>query len=401
MKSRWQITVVGLLVLPLLAGCAGTRYGAQDAFPRGAEIITGATLDAETQQRLKRSFRPTFLFEDKAPPPRPDYRFPDAWAALPGRQDGAGVAPPNTKFPEAQGNARADVFFVHPTGYAKAASWNGPTSDPDAVRAVSLVMKYVASSFNAAARIYAPRYRQATLYAFLDYETSSGIRAIDLAYADVEAAFEYYLKAYNRGRPFILAGHSQGSNHALRLLQEKIIGTPLQKRLVAAYLIGMAIPEDIPGIRPSRSSTDTGSVIGWTSHTPDGNPRFFTHDMAIWYGGTYRKSKGLPLVQVNPLSWKLNGGAIPASKNPGSLPCYDPSSDPPPLVPGVTGADASGQILVITKPGVPGFAGSGPEIPILNSDFGDYHDYDYMLFYESIRQNAIDRVKAFVEKRMD
>ena len=99
----------------------------------------------------------------------------------------------------------ADVFFVHPTGYLKAASWNGPIDDPDAVQAVSLVMKYLASSFNAGARVYAPRYRQATLYAFLDYETLSGVRALELAYSDVARAFDQYIAEYNQGRPFMLA----------------------------------------------------------------------------------------------------------------------------------------------------------------------------------------------------
>ncbi len=359
-------------------------------------IVTGAKLDPETQQKLKQSFRPAFLFEEKAPPPRPDYRSPDAWAAFPSRQDDADMIPPNTKYPEAQANASADVFFIHPTGYASPEAWNGPLDDPGAVGAVMLVLKYLAGAFNAAARVYVPRYRQATLYAFLDYETSSGIQALELAYGDVEAAFQYYMQTLNNGRPFILAGHSQGSAHALRLLQEKIIGTPLQKQLVAAYLIGMAIPRDIPGIKPSQRANDVGCVIGWTSYTTGGNPAFLTRDMVIWHGGRYRKCEGLPLVQVNPLSWQLDGAAVPAAMNPGSLPYYGPSGDLPPLLPHVTGADASGSVLIITKPNVPGFPGAGPERPILNADFGDYHDYDYVLFYESIRQNAITRVKTFM-----
>lgn len=398
MKHRWQSGMVGILMISLLAGCDGVRHGTKDASLSSTPIVTGTTLDAEIQQGLKQSCRPAFLFTDQAPPARPDYDSPKAWAALPTREDDADVAPPNTSFPEAQANAPADVFFIHPTGYGKPAAWNGPIDDPNAVGAVSLVMKYLASAFNAAARVYAPRYRQATLYAFFDYETDSGIQAIDLAYSDVERAFDHYIKTFNRGRPFILAGHSQGSTHGLRLLQQKIIGTALQKQLVAAYLVGMAIPDTIPGISPSQSATDTGGVISWTSYTTNGNPQFLTRDAATWYGGKYRKCKGLSLVQVNPLSWKLKGGAIPAAMNYGSLPYYDPAGKLPALVPGVTGADASGPVLIITKPDVPGFPGSGRNMPLLNADFGDYHDYDYVLFYESIRQNAIKRVNAFVKK---
>lgn len=398
MKNRWQSSLLGILMITLLSGCNTVRYGSKDVSPGSTPIVTGASLDAEIQQRLKQTCRPAFLFSDHAPPASPDYNSPSAWAALPTRKDDADVAPPNTRFPEAQANAQADVFFIHPTGYGKPDSWNGPIDDPRAVGAVSLVLKYVASAFNAAARVYAPRYRQATLYAFFDYETDSGIQALNLAYSDVERAFDYYIESFNQGRPFILAGHSQGSNHGLRLIQQRIIGAALQKRLVAAYLVGMAIPATIPGIRASRSAADTGGVIGWTSYTANANPQFLTRDMAIWYGGKYRKCAGLSLVQVNPLSWELRGGAIPAAMNAGSLPYYDPAGDLPALVPEVTGADASGPVLIVAKPGVPGFPGSGPDMPLLNADFGDYHDYDYVLFYESIRQNAINRVKSFIKE---
>jgi len=357
----------------------------------GLDIVTGAALPEKAQHDLKRLFRPALSFGEMTPLPEPDYGAPDAWAALPFRRDDADVVPPNTKYPEAQKEAPIDVFFIHPTGYAKPDSWNGPIDDPDAVLAASLVMKYLAGSFNAAARVYAPRYRQATIYAIFDYETDSGIGAIELAYSDVERAFGHYLKNYNTGRPFILAGHSQGSMHGLRLLQQKIIGTPLQKNLVAAYLIGMAIPANIPGISPSRSAADTGTVISWTTYTSDGNPSLFINDIATWFGGRYRKSKGLSLVQVNPISWELGGPKVDASRNPGSLPFLGPHGDLLPLIPGVTGADASGQVLRIDKPKAPGFPGSGPARPVLNADFGDYHDYDYALFYESIRKNAIDR----------
>jgi hypothetical protein len=346
-------------------------------------------------------FRPARLFKDLPPPAQPDYAVPAAWAARPDRADDADVFPPNTKYPEAQKTAAADVFFIHPTGYAKPDSWNGPLDDPNAVKAVTLVMQYLASAFNAAAAVYTPRYRQATLYAFLDYETDSGAQALELAYADVERAFEYYLTNFNRGRPFILAGHSQGSNHGLRLLQQKIIGTPLQRRLVAAYLVGMSIPDTLPGIGPCRSAADTGGVISWTSYTTNGNPRVLTEDMVIWHGGRYRKCAGLALVQVNPLSWQLRGGPIPAAANPGSLPYVATAATPVDLAPGVTGADASGRVLIVSKPAVPGFPGSGPAIPILNADFGDYHDYDYVLFYESIRRNARERVRAFLAKEKD
>jgi hypothetical protein len=70
-----------------------------------------------------------------------------------------------------------------------------------------------------------------------------------------------------------------------------------------------------------------------------------------------------------------------------------------PLIKGVTSADASGSILVIEKPAVASdFPDDGPNAPLLNAYYGDYHNYDYQLFYESIRNNAIDRVNAYLTK---
>jgi hypothetical protein len=72
----------------------------------------------------------------------------------------------------------------------------------------------------------------------------AGYAAADLAYGDVARAFDHFLSV-NPSGPFILASHSEGSIHALRLLQERIIGTPLHRRLVVAYVIGLALPAQI------------------------------------------------------------------------------------------------------------------------------------------------------------
>jgi hypothetical protein len=361
-------------------------------------ILTGVTLSAADFQRLRDKHRPLKSFDETPPPPAPYYTSGDSWAALWPRADEADVAPPNTAYPEAQSSAQVDVFFVHPTCYTKKDYWNGPIDDPDVNNTVSFMMKYMAGVFNSAARVYAPCYRQFTLFSVVEKETISGMQAIELAYSDVERAFDYYINNLNQGRPFILASHSQGSMHSGRLLQTKIVGTPIQSKLVAAYLIGMAIPNNLPGIEPARSATDTGVYINWNSLTADADPRFFTEDIVIWVGNAYRKSKGISILQVNPLSWLMNGGKVAASNNPGSLPS-DPGSNLRPLMKGVTSADALGNILVIEKPAVtPDFPGDGSDTPLLNADKGDYHNYDYQLFYESIRKNVMDRVNAYLTR---
>lgn len=358
--------------------------------------ITCGGISAGERHKIE-PFRPAFPFNIVTSPPAPDYASTDSWAALPDKKDEADIAPTNTKYPESQDTAVADVFFIHPTGSFSNKFWNIPIDDPEAVFSCSEVMKYDASAFNAAARVYAPRYRQATLYAFFEDRTDAGLKAIDLAYSDVERAFLHYIKFYNNGRPFIIAAHSQGSFHGLRLLQEQIIGTGFMDRMVAAYLVGGPIPMDVPGIKPSRHGTDTGTLIGWNTYTPKGDPRFFTEGTIAWIDGSYRCIAGKPLVQINPLSWEPGGAKVPAVDNPGSLLISGSPKEPSPLVQGVCGADASGKVVIIDEPKVAGlsFPDEAQDMPLFNSAKGDYHNFDYLLFYESIRKNAIDRVREF------
>lgn len=370
-------------------------------FAQPLNILTGGSLSKSDRLKVE-AMKPLFAFEQIPPPPAPDYWLSESWAALPDKQDEADAAPPNTRYEEAQAMAEADVFFIHPTTTTSAGYWNAPIDDKDTMEEAAIVMGYCASVFNAAAKVYAPRYRQATLYAFFDDKTTSGMKAIEFAYSDVERAFIHYIKYYNHGRPFILAGHSQGSIHGIRLLQEKIIGTPLESRLVAAYLIGGPILRDAPGISPCRSETSAGVVIGWNTYARESDPNFFVNSCITWVAGSYQRVHDRPLLEVNPLSWRLNGSNVSASRNPGSLPFTWNEKEQgalPALIQGVCGADASRQVLIINKPTGPGFESGRDDmrrITIFNSAFGDYHNFDYMLFYESIRKNALDRVKYFI-----
>ncbi len=343
--------------------------------------------------------KPNSTFETQHMSAAPNYRSSNAWAALPGKKSGAYLAPANTKYPESQATAAADVFFIHPTTSTSVQdNWNLPIDDPDTGKDLDNILGFSASIFNAAAKVYAPRYRQANLCAFFDDKAPSSIKALDFAYHDVERAFLYYIKFYNHGRPFILAGHSQGSVHGLRLLQEHIVGTPLKDRLVAAYLIGGTIPAKTPSISLSHSATDTGVLIGWNTYAKEGDPSFFTNGMVAWVNGAYVKNNNKPLVETNPLSWQLNGGKVSASQNPGSLPTVlhrEGLKGVFSLIPAVCGADASKRVLIINKSKVPGFYLSAEDTPVFNTQNGDYHCFDYTLFYESIRKNAIDRVRAF------
>lgn len=115
----------------------------------------------------------------------------------------------------------ADVFFIHPTTLTdyNHARWNAEIDDAiiNSKTDYSSIL-YQASVFNEKCRVFAPRYRQAHIRCFF-MNTPDTDSAFEIAYADVKAAFEFYLKIYNNYRPIIIASHSQGTKHAGRLLK--------------------------------------------------------------------------------------------------------------------------------------------------------------------------------------
>ena len=89
----------------------------------------------------------------------------------------------------------------------------------------ALFVRSQASAFNSVGAVWAPKYRQATFGAFLTSEDNAR-RALDFAYRDVLAAYEEFLRQAPPDRPIILAAHSQGSLHLMRLLEERVQGAP-------------------------------------------------------------------------------------------------------------------------------------------------------------------------------
>ena len=180
---------------------------------------------------LAETFRhPAKPFSQTPAPPAPDYTQPKAWMAFPGRS-GLERSVPAGFVAVDEASAPADVFFVHPTTYLKNDVWNAGY-DVHGLYDEPVLMGQL-SAFNGCCRLYAPRYRQASLHSL-----GKSLPAVEVAYADVSRAFRYYIAHENHGRPFIIASHSQGSQLAVQLLQSEILGTPLQKQLVVAYVIG-------------------------------------------------------------------------------------------------------------------------------------------------------------------
>ena len=99
-------------------------------------------------------------------PKEPNYNELYNWAAHPKLKDNADFIP-NSDHLADQEELPADIFFVHPTTYTSKPiddTWNAPIRNDKLNKATDAsTIKYQASIFNKAGRVYAPRYRQAHL----------------------------------------------------------------------------------------------------------------------------------------------------------------------------------------------------------------------------------------------
>jgi pimeloyl-ACP methyl ester carboxylesterase len=309
------------------------------------------------------------------PGPRPDYAQGRYWIALPATlHDPADTVPAGCSSPDAQSTAQADVFYVHPTVFLTGKTWNADLDDETINRKSENCVTGQATPFNACARVYAPRYRQAILRTFTRNDPE-GPAALDTAYSDVKRAFEYYLAHWNHGRPIILAGHSQGARHIQRLLTDFFDGKPLQRQLVAAYAMGgMVHPGDYKFIPAGDSARQTGCVLAWNT--------------VAW--GTEEKdayTRYAGCICVNPLSWERSGAVANAALDLGSVPFSFDAVEP-----AVCSACVHGGLLWVKAADEKAFSH-------YRHLAASYHVSDVHLFYMNIRENAADRVNAFLAKK--
>jgi hypothetical protein len=344
---------------------------------------------------------PRSAFAATPHPPAPDYSDPANWAALPGREDDADVVPAGVT-PSDQMAMPADVFFIHPTTYFGRTHWNQPLDDEKVNRRTDrMPIRNQASVFNGCCRVYAPRFRQATLGAFFQKEGAMHA-PLEFAYEDVKRAFGYYAEHFNEGRPFIVASHSQGSVYAPWLLEDMIDRTPLADRFVAGYLVGFVLPEEwisqrLANIGVCRKADDTRCVVAWSTYAEGaqdklkGNTTPFA-DASNRYGDHWERVGTRTPVCVNPLSWASDGASVAPSLNLGgwAIPNDVERTSAPAPDPNLTGARCLlGGLLISPEPRE--FVKRN-KIQARNRN---YHNLDYQLFYMNIRENAKTRVAAF------
>jgi hypothetical protein len=370
----------------------------------GVFTIGGLLFQWLVWQLYLASMRPGFDFDATRVPAAPDYNNASSWVVTPDEVRLSTVTPDSLPaLPAAE--TEADVFFVHPTSYFGRENWNADIGDLAANTFLeTLVVPGQMTVFNACCRIYAPRYRQATLYVFMEAD-DSGRQALEIAYDDVRRAFSYYLVEHNEGRPFILASHSQGTLHAIRLLEEEIANNDVRERLIAAYLPGFALPEDKwrkAGTVPiCQTAKDATCVVAWDTYGKTGGPKHATDQSEHYYanakGGHWERRSGKKAICVNPMSWSTDGAIAARALHKGAtyveLPGIRNTSTQPALAP-LARRDISARCgedgyLYISEP-------SSPVYRIGKLPGENYHAHDYSLFYGNIRDNAVDRVNAYL-----
>lgn len=342
-----QISFTGMVLMVALAACAGNKNAASVTKP----LPSG-------------------------PAPAPDYHDMKAWAAHPAIYDPSDSVPYPLR--PLKTDTTVDVFFLHPTSYLDTKSidetrlaepaeqfrWNAAIDDSAINRSTDMgSMLNQASAFNVF-RVFAPRYRQAHIRSFyLDKQVAKPF--FDTAYADVKKAFLYYLENENHGKPFIIASHSQGTLHAGRLIKELVEGKPLQQQLVAAYLIGLPVPDSFfTLLKPCGTPGETNCFVSWRTYKKGYEPPTLIKE-------TFKA------VVVNPLTWTSETGWVSRNQNKGAV-LYKFNKPLPHNV----GAEVHGNILWSSKPR---FFGN------IFFTRKNYHIGDINLFWMNIRENAVER----------
>ena len=350
-------------------------------------VIAGGIAWSLFQDRLLRAaFVPSVEFSAMPDATAPDYRAAGAWLARPGlandptRYAPSGFAPTDAP--------KAAVFYVAPTTYLARDRWNAPIDDPAANYRLGLFARSQASAFNGIGAIWAPRYRQATFGAFLAATDPRSAKALDFAYRDVARAFDTFVAANPRG-PLILAGHSQGSLHLLRLLREKVAGTPLAGRIAAVYAIGwpISLTADLPalGLPACTAPGEPRCIVAWQSFAEPAEPKLIDDYFDATTGYAGRPRKGSAMLCVNPLTGA--GGVTPASANLGTL---VPHADllGVDVKAGLVPARCSPEGLLLIGAPPPGFG-----LYVLPGN--NYHVFDYALFWANLRADAAARLANF------
>lgn len=310
-----------------------------------------------------------------------DYSQKNAWFVYPEVEedlvDGDLPGRPNRQ-------AQAAVFYIHPTSYFSRISWNKPvTIETQDGFLEGTILPNQATVFTENFKVYAPKYAQAT-FAVFDSPAEVAKQALDVATRELERAFDHFLSEID-GMPFVIAGHSQGSYHAIALLDRLIAGTNLEERLIAVYAPGYLFAEavfDKIGVPLCRDQNSPGCVQTWNAVTESHWLPPFLYKLPQPVEPISEQRGTVHIACTNPLNPSKNN--VPASENKGAYIGGYAAVDSP-LVPELVGAACAEGKLVIDQP-------SDPRFRKAQMSAGWYHPYEYGLFFANIRADAERRL---------
>jgi hypothetical protein len=295
------------------------------------------------------SLAPRAPFQTTTPPPAPQYGARGAWAYWP---DALGL--------ERGAEAAADIFYVHSTTWYSARGWNAPIGkeDADAELRRNAAPNEV-GPFAALGPLYAPRYRQATLFAFFTHKFD-GVAARRLAYDDVRNAFSEYLKSSEADRPLVLVGYGQGGLHVLGLLadffQDDI---KLRRRLAVAYVIDQATPlrlfnDRLAETPPCARPTDIRCVVSYVDYEERfaGEIDRTRRRSMVWTAdGGLTSTANSRLLCTNPLTFAVNEERADAAEHAGAASATGLAfGATPPSLPRLIGAQCVDGVLIVDTP---------------------------------------------------
>ena len=256
-----------------------------------------------------------------------------------------------------------DAIYIYSTSYVDMSFEDGasnyvPIDNPEMILLALGEYETNATVFDQSCNVFVPWYRQAGMrYAG---EVSKKTGSIDaalagLSYTDIKAALDYYFENCNNGRPFIIAGHSQGSAMVRYVLKNYFKEhQDYYQRMVAAYPIGYSITKDdleaYPYLKFATGESDTGVII------------------------------------------KLDETYASASENKGSLVNNKETGEREFVDLGVDAQINLARGVIVTNTTAPVTEGAeffGP---------ASFHENDYSFFYKNLQENVAKRVAAYMAK---
>jgi len=299
------------------------------------------------------------------------------------------------KFPEITKDV--DTFYIFATEYIlgsfeEGAPDYGSLDNKEMIEGMGVEYIGHATTYADDTNVFAPYYRQSGLkYAGKIVERDGNLDAalLGMPYNDIVDALDYYFEHYNEGRPFIIAGHSQGSALVKQVLFRYFKEHPdYYQRMVAAYVIGYAVTkeelETYPNLKFATGESDAGVIVSWNTEGPK-NAEVDAKTVVLMPGG----------ISINPLNWKLDETYAPASLNLGSLIVNEQTGEPEIAD---IGADAQvnlarGSVITNAK------AAPMPEdtAKIAAAYFGPdgRHGEDYTFYYNNIKANVAKRIATY------